>query len=84
MYQKKRSRYGIVDHEVITDPNISVQAKGLYSVLCCYANANRICWPSISRLADDTNSSQRSVKRWLKELKDSKIVHRVGSKLKIT
>jgi len=80
----KQDRFGIVKHIVLTDPEISVQAKGLYSVLCCYANANRVCWPSISRLADDTNTSQRSVRRWLKELKDQKVIHRIGSKLKIS
>ncbi len=80
---KESNRYGIVKHKVCTDPNLSVQAKGLYSILCCYANKNRICWPSISKLADDCGSSQSSVKRWIKELKSYKYIERIGNKLTI-
>lgn len=80
---KKSSRYGIVKHKVLTDPNLSIQAKGLYSILCCYANKNRLCWPSISTLADDADSSQSSIKRWLKELKQHKYISRIGRKLQI-
>ena len=83
MYQKKRDRYGIVKHQVLTDPNLSIQAKGLYAVLCCYANANRLCWPSISTLADDTDTSQTSVKRWIRELKQHNYIRRKGRKLQI-
>ena len=78
---KKSSRFGIVKHEVCTDPNLSVQAKGLYSILCCYANKDRLCWPSLSTLADDAGSSQTSIKRWIRELKLHKYIKRVGQKL---
>ncbi len=67
----------------MTDPNLSVQAKALYAVLCCYANKNRLCWPSISTLADDLDSSQSSVKRWIKELKTHNFITRIGRKLTI-
>tara|TARA_B100000780_G_C20864865_1_gene343903 strand:+ start:94 stop:354 length:261 start_codon:yes stop_codon:yes gene_type:complete len=77
------SRFGIVKHHVMTDPNLSVQAKALYAVLCCYANKNRLCWPSISTLADDLDSSQSSVKRWIKELKTHNFITRIGRKLTI-
>jgi len=63
---KKSSRYGIVKHVVLTDPNLSIQAKGLFSTL-----------------ADDADSSQSSIKRWLKELKQHKYIQRVGRKLTI-
>ena len=79
----KKNRFGIVKHEVITDPCLSVSAKALYSVLCCYANKDRICWPSISTLADDLDSSQSSIKRWLKELKHYNYIKRIGRKLTI-
>ena len=67
----------------MTDPELSVQAKALYSVLCCYANKNRLCWPSISTLADDLDTSQSSIKRWLKELKSHNYIKRIGRKLTI-
>lgn len=80
---KKLSRFGIVSYEVISDPNLSVQAKGLYSMLACYANKERTCWPSISTLSDDLNISQSSTNRLIKELKTCNYIQRVGKKLLI-
>jgi hypothetical protein len=82
MYTQK-NRFGIVNREVITDPNLSIGAKTLYSVLSCYANKQRTCFPSINTLADDTSSSQSSIDRWIKELKTFKYIKRVGRKLTI-
>ena len=80
---KKSNRYGIVLYEVISDPNLSVQAKALYSMLACYANKERTCWPSISTLSDDLNISQSSTNRLIKELKTCNYIKRVGRKLTI-
>jgi DNA-binding MarR family transcriptional regulator len=80
---KKSSRFGIVSYEVISDPNLSVQAKALYSMLACYANKERTCWPSISTLSDDLNISQSSTNRLIKELKTCNYIIRVGRKLTI-
>ncbi|NKC02030.1 MAG: hypothetical protein GKR90_26510 [Pseudomonadales bacterium] len=74
-------RFGIVNREVMLSPNLSIKAKALYSVLACYANKQRSCFPSISTLADDLNVSQRTTKRLIKELKDQDYVKRVGRKL---
>ena len=80
---KKLSRFGIVSYEVISDPNLSIQAKALYSMLACYANKERTCWPSISTLSDDLNISQSSTNRLIKELKTCNYIKRVGRKLTI-
>jgi DNA-binding MarR family transcriptional regulator len=80
---KKSTRFGIVAYEVISDPNLSVQAKALYSMLACYANKERTCWPSISTLSDDLNISQSSTNRLIKELKTCNYIKRVGRKLTI-
>ncbi len=80
---KKSTRFGIVSYEVISDPNLSIQAKALYSMLACYANKERTCWPSISTLSDDLNISQSSTNRLIKELKTCNYIIRVGRKLTI-
>jgi DNA-binding MarR family transcriptional regulator len=80
---KKSTRFGIVSYEVISDPNLSIQAKGLYSMLACYANKEKTCWPSISTLSDDLNISQSSTNRLIKELKTCNYIKRVGKKLTI-
>ena len=42
-------------NQVITDPSLTIQAKGLYALLSCYADKNRSCYPSLSTLADNLN-----------------------------
>ena len=73
-----KNRFGIVAYDILTSPEISPQAKGLYSLLACYANKNRTCYPSISRLADELNVSRRTVDRLIKELKIKKAISRSG------
>ena len=81
MSSNQKNKYGIVNRSVITDPQISVGAKALYAVLCCYANKHRICWPMISTLADDLGSSQSSVDKWIRELKNHNYIERKGRQL---
>ncbi len=74
-------RFGIVSRSIITDPELSIQAKCLYSALACYANKERLCFPSIATLANDLNVSPRTIKRHVKELKTHNYIKRVGRKL---
>ena len=76
-------RFGIVSYDIISDPELSSKAKGLYALLCCYADKNRICFPTKSRLADELNVSNKTIKRYLKELYNKKYIKRDGLKIKI-
>ena len=76
-------RFGIVNDKVISDPELTIQAKGIYSILCTFANKQRKCFPSIATIADIANVSQRTVDRKIKELKDKKYVERDGKYLKL-
>jgi len=71
-------RFGIVSYDVMSNPELSSRAKGLYALLCCYADKNRQCYPTKSRLADELNVSYKTLKRYLKELYDHKIIKRKG------
>lgn len=71
-------RFGIVSQEVLQDPELSIQAKGLYSLLCTYADKNRECFPSINTLADHCNKSVRSISYLISELKNKKYLTRDG------
>jgi SOS-response transcriptional repressor LexA len=73
--------FGIVNKEVLHDPELSIQAKGLYSLLCTYADKNRTCYPSINTLADLTNKSVRSISELIKELKQKNYLRRDGRKI---
>jgi hypothetical protein len=76
-------RFGIVNYNVMTDPEVSIQAKGLYALLCCYANKSRTCYPSISTLADLSNKSTTQISVYIKELKTHNYIKRVGHKIKL-
>ena len=76
-------RFGIVNYDVITDPELSLQAKGLYALLICYADKSRTCYPSISTLADISNKSQTQISVYISELKELNYIKRVGRKIKL-
>ena len=77
-YTKK---FGIVNQDVLQDQELSIQAKGLYSLLCTYADKERECFPSINTLADHCNMSTRYIDKLIKELKDKKYLRRNGRKI---
>jgi DNA-binding transcriptional MocR family regulator len=62
--------YGIVAKSVMTDKTVSLQAKGLYSYLCTFANADHKAWPGIEKIMNDLGISRNSIFKYLKELKD--------------
>lgn len=70
--------FGIVNKDVMTDPELSLQAKGLYAILTTYANKERECFPSINTLADVANKSCTQISTYIKELKDKKYLVRKG------
>jgi hypothetical protein len=63
------TKYGVVNKDVTSDPQLSLQAKGLYAILCTYADKQRKCYPSIKTLADISNKSVSQVSVYIKELK---------------
>lgn len=73
--------FGIVNKKVLHDPELSIQAKGLYSLLCTYADKNRTCYPSINTLADLSNKSIRTISELIKELKEKKYLQRSGRRI---
>jgi DNA-binding MarR family transcriptional regulator len=81
--EKKNYKFGIVSKDVVTDPELSLSAKGIYSILSTYLNKNRTCFPSIGTIADIANVSCSTVDRRLKELKDKGYIIRINRKLKL-
>ena len=81
--QPDKYRFGIVSCDIILAPDITIQAKALYSALACYANKERTCYPSISTLSNDLNVSERTIKRLIKELKTKNLIQRIGRNIVI-
>ena len=73
--------FGIVNKDVVTDPELSIQAKGVYAIICTFANKERSCFPSINTIADLANTHPRTISRKLKELSLKGYIKRKGRKL---
>lgn len=71
-------KFGVVDKEVIQDLSLSLRAKGLYAILCTFADKNRECFPSVATLAELSDVSRRTVERTIKELEDKNYVRKTG------
>ena len=46
----KATTYGVVDFKTITDKRLSIQARGIYCYLACYANKSHTAFPSRERI----------------------------------
>mgnify|MGYP003111078904 FL=1 len=79
----KKFRFGIVSYDVISDPELSRNAKAIYTVLAVHCNKERTCFPSNSTMADLLNVSYSTIKRGIKELKQAKCITRDGKIIKL-
>ena len=80
---RRKSRFGIVSYDVISDPELSTNAKAIYAVLAVHCNKERTCFPSNSTMADLLNVSYSTIKRGIRELKQAKYIKRNGNLIKL-
>lgn len=59
---------------VLHHPTLSPGAKVVYALLLSFAWREDHCWPGQRRLAEAAASSERSVRNWLAELRDAKVL----------
>ena len=71
-------RFGIINQEVVSDPELSLQAKGVYSLICTFANKERTCFPSIALLADLCDVNPSTIHRNINKLKEKGYIKRNG------
>ena len=72
-----KNGFGMVSNDVMRDPNISLKLKGLYGVLATYADKiNNQTFISVNRMALETNINESSVRRYLVEMIELKIISR--------
>lgn len=70
-------KYGKYPSKVANDPDVSLEAKGLLSIIVCNIHASKgFSWMSVEELALRSNKSKASVHRYLRELQDKGIIER--------
>ena len=70
------ARYGFtqIPNFILRDPNVSIGAKTVYSLLLSYAWHNDLCFPGQDRLAKDVGMGIASVNRFIKELEGCSLI----------
>jgi hypothetical protein len=71
-----RRAFGVVARPVLQDPTLSLSAKTLYCLLCTYADDDGVCYPSNETLAAALGVTDRSIRTWLGELIEAKVLAR--------
>jgi hypothetical protein len=69
-----RQGFTMVPNFLLTNKQLSVGAKLAYAMLLKYAWANDSVYPGQQTLADDMGAGERSVRTYLKELEDAKLL----------
>ena len=77
---KKKAKFGVVTKDVMQDPNLSLQAKGVYGLLATFASKDRTCFPSTTHLAELSGVHKRTIERALVELKKKGYVIKTRNK----
>lgn len=63
-----------IPNVILTNKDLSIGAKLTYSMLLKYCWYDNKCFPGQETLANNLGSSERSVRNWLKELSEYKII----------
>ncbi|WP_235063178.1 DnaD domain protein [Staphylococcus hominis] len=66
--------YGNVYKTITKDPNLSIEAKGIYAYLSSYAGGKDVAFPSISLICHELNISEKRFYKHRKELIDKNII----------
>ena len=73
-YSPQGNISGPIMPRFVLSMKISMGAKMVYSVLCDHAREKDHCWPSHDSISKVLNVSVSSVKNWLNELQDHKLI----------
>lgn len=70
------TRFGftMVPNFLLTNKALSVGAKLAYAMLLKYAWSDDACYPGQQKLADDMGAGERSIRTYLKELEDERLL----------
>lgn len=66
--------YGIVEKNVMGADYLDIEAKGVYALLCCYADIDGVCFPGVETICRELRIGERRFRRCLKQLKEYGVV----------
>ena len=66
--------YGLVPRSIMRDPDLSFQAKAIYSYLASFAGNTGKAFPSTSLMSKELNMAKDTLFKYLKELKEKEVI----------
>lgn len=69
-------KFGMVSKSIMAHTSLSAEAKAVYSLLSCYCNTERVCFPSTATLARLLGKSEATIYRLLGELEKNGIIRK--------
>lgn len=81
---RQRPPFAIIEHAIIEDSRLSLQAFRVYAVLAKHADRDDRCFPSLSTIARTAHIGRRQVVRAIEELVDLGYISRIRRKLEGT
>jgi len=69
------SYFAILTSDVIQSNQISIHAKFLFAIITSLTQQEGYCWASNKYFAEICKVEERSVQRWIKELKENNFIH---------
>lgn len=73
----KKRGYSAISNSIVHNKNLSLQAKGLYWYLYTMLFQKDSCYASYEHIAKDLGLNRKTAYKYLKELKDQKLVQSV-------
>ncbi|WP_159721883.1 conserved phage C-terminal domain-containing protein [Enterococcus sp. CSURQ0835] len=70
----KNIGYGIVAHAIMSDPNLTAEAKAIYAYLSAYAGKTNQAYPSLVRMARELGMSESRLLRHRRQLIERQIL----------
>lgn len=74
MKKINRSYYAVIPSHVRYDEKLSANAKLLYGEITALSNEKGFCWASSNYFAELYSTTERTIRRWIKQLDDSKYI----------
>jgi DNA-binding MarR family transcriptional regulator len=68
--------YGRVSNQAVFYPGLSLEAKGLYGIVCSLCGTKNYCYPSVQTLVQLSGKSRSTVQRLLAELSSKGVIKR--------
>ncbi|WP_158554272.1 conserved phage C-terminal domain-containing protein [Macrococcoides goetzii] len=70
----QEQRYGVVFQSVMRNPDLDIEAKGLYAYLSSFAGKSNTAFPSVDLICHELNISDKRFKKYRKQLEEMQLI----------